>query len=130
MTTRYRHTAACVRVRKRTGVFFPSALAVQPSETVSIRLQRRGVGGGTPDELVHAGPQPGGGIWSSGSADVDVGDSGGGETQGSAGGVGEAGQHVEGGQAAAAFDAAIEDWVVPMRLASSVWVRPARVRRA
>ena len=30
---------------------------------------------------------------------------GGGETQGSARGVSEAGQHVEGGQAAAAFDA-------------------------
>ena len=39
---------------------------------------------------------------SGGSAEVDVGDSGGGEAQGSAGGVGEEGQHVEGGQAAAA----------------------------
>jgi len=40
-----------------------------------------------------------------GSAEVDAGDAGGGEAQGGAGGVSEAGEHVEGGQAAAAFDA-------------------------
>jgi hypothetical protein len=63
-----------------------------------------------------------------GSAEVDAGDAGGGEAQGGAGGVSEAGEHVEGGQAAPLSMRAIEDWVVPVRRASSVWVSPARVR--
>jgi hypothetical protein len=52
-----------------------------------------------------------------------------GAAQGSAGGVGETGEHIQGEQAAALSMRAIEDWVVPMRRASSVWVRPTRVRR-
>jgi hypothetical protein len=74
------------------------------------------------------GRRPGSGIWSGGSAEVDVGDAGGGETQGSADGVGEAGQHVEVGRLPPLSTRAIEDWVVRIRRASSVWVSAARAR--
>src|ERR1022692_924680 len=47
----------------------------------------------------------GGAPWSGGSAEVNVADAGGSDAQGAAGGVSEAAEHVEGGQAAAAFDA-------------------------
>jgi hypothetical protein len=42
--------------------------------------------------------------------------------------VGEAGQHVEVGRLPSLSTRAIEDWVVRIRRASSVWVSPARVR--
>src|SRR5215467_11294239 len=99
MATRYRSHG-----RVRTGEkaywclrsFFRCRTAIG---TLSIRLQRRGLAAETRNLLALAGRQPGGGICSGGSTEVDIGDSRGGETQGSAGGVGEAGQHVEGGQA-------------------------------
>src|SRR5215813_11859920 len=85
---------------------FPSSLAAQPSETVGIRPQRPWVGGGNAGRVGSCGAGSlAAWIWSGGSAEVDVGDSGGGEAQRGAGGVGEAGQHAKGGQAAAAFDA-------------------------
>lgn len=52
----------------------------------------------------------------------------GGQAQGLPGGVGEAGEHAEGGQAAAAFDAGDRGLGMPVR-GSSVWVSLVRVRR-
>ena len=56
----------------------------------AFRLQRRGLAAEPRDVLAHTGPQPGRGIWSGGSAEVDAGDAGGGQAQRGASGVGEA----------------------------------------
>src|SRR6266536_940555 len=70
----------------------------------------------TPGAVVRRGCRPGDGMascafrqgrayWSGGPAELNVADAGGGEAQAAAGGVGEAAQHVQGRQAATAFDA-------------------------
>src|SRR5215472_6448293 len=106
MTTRYRpHDRVRANQKSAPVSSFPLPLPHSHREPSASGYSARGPVAETRDVLAHAGPQPGSGTWSGGSAEVDVGDAGSGKAQGSAGGVGQAGQHAEGGQAAAAFDA-------------------------